>query len=241
MPAAYVAAAASVASAANSIASSGDSANTLSGAAGNSTALQQQIYGQTTQNLAPFLNAGTGAIPTLESLLGLNPGGVGAPNATALRASPGYQAMLNGGTDAINNHASATGGVRGGNTLKSLMQYGQGLADNTYQQYFSNVAGLAGTGQNAAVSQGEFGGAFGAAAGQNALLSGVAQASGQTQQGNGISALLGQLFGGGGGGGGAFGTAANGIANYFNSGPGVPASITNAPTDAGSYIPYNLS
>lgn len=163
-------------------------ASTQASAARDATQLQAAEFNQTTANLAPYLEAGTGALPTLQGLLGT---GGQAPNPTAFTSSPGYQFMMNQGTNAVQNSAAARGGVNSGNTLKSLTQYGQGLANQTYQQYLGNIQGLVGMGQNAAAMQGGFAQNFGAQAGANMIGAGNALAAGQVGSANAINAGIG--------------------------------------------------
>jgi hypothetical protein len=59
---------------------------------------------------------------------------------------PGYQFLMGQGTEAINRQAAGPGGVGFGSTAdKALLeQYGQGLADQFYQQQVQTLSGLAG-------------------------------------------------------------------------------------------------
>src|SRR6267142_1644461 len=61
---------------------------------------------------------------------------------------PGYQFLLNQGVQAIDRSAAGPGGVGlgSGGEMTELMQYGQGLADQFYQQQVQTLAGLAGSG-----------------------------------------------------------------------------------------------
>lgn len=72
-------------------------AQTQANAANQATALQEAIYGQTTQNLAPFLQSGTAGNQALLSYLGLAPGSVsGQPGAAYLQQiGDQYSANLN--------------------------------------------------------------------------------------------------------------------------------------------------
>lgn len=121
---------------------------------------------------APYTALGQAAIPALENGLGIGtPGSPGfgslvtPPSFADYKESPGYQFQLNQGMDAITNSAAATGGVRGGNTLKALQAYGTGLANQDYQQFVNNtlaeqqqkygmLANTVNTGANAAANVG---------------------------------------------------------------------------------------
>lgn len=70
-------------------------------------------------------------------------GGLVAPQyfgAGQYQQSPGYQWQLGQGLEAVRNAASAGGGIDGGNTLKALTGYAEGLANQDYQQAYSNYA-----------------------------------------------------------------------------------------------------
>lgn len=103
------------------------------------------MFDQTQANEAPYLNAGTNALPTLLNGIGAGGGnttGTGPLNAAYpteqpftlanFQNSPGYQFQLQQGENAVLNNASATGGVNSGNTLKALTQFGQGVANQDY-------------------------------------------------------------------------------------------------------------
>lgn len=66
-----------------------------------------------------------------------------------LAATPGYQFSLSQGQEAINRSAAAAGMFNSGNTLAALDQYSQGLAQQTYNQYMSNLFGMAQMGNQA--------------------------------------------------------------------------------------------
>jgi hypothetical protein len=122
---------------------------------------------------APYTALGQAAIPSLEEGLGIGPGAgtpgygslIKSPSVQQYQQSPGYEFQLNQGIGAIENSASATGGIRGGNTLKSLQAYGTGLANQDYNQWYTNqlatqaqqygmLANTVNTGANAASNVG---------------------------------------------------------------------------------------
>ena len=173
----------------------------------------------------------------MQGLLGT---GGQAPNPTAFTSSPGYQFMMGQGGQAIANQASATGGVNSGNTLKALTNYGQGLANQTYQQYLGNVQNLAGMGQNAAAQTGAFGAATANQVGANTIGAGNALAAGQiggyNALGNAIGGvgnaginylLMSQLYGGGGGG---VSPGTQSLYNLYGTAPQGPPQPVYEPT-----------
>lgn len=138
-----------------------------------------------------------------------------------LENTPGYKFTLNQGLDAINNNASAHGGIQGGNTLKSITDYAEGLAGTTYQQQlqdymaqqqqqFGQLDTLVAGGQNAVGNLGTLGAGAATNAGNALIGAGNATAAGQIATGNAITGglanfqqqLLSAISGGAGGGGG---------------------------------------
>lgn len=198
-----------------------DAANTQANAANNATAAQLQMYNQNVQRLSPWTNAGSSALGTLQ---GLMPSLTTPFSAAQYQQSPGYQWQLGQGTQAIVDQASATGGVNSGNTLKALMGYGQGLANqdyyqaqNAYQnwqnQVYNMYSGLSNTGANSAGMVAGLGANTASQIGQNMMGAGNAISAGQVAGANSIGNSLSSLgnlglyaqqqgmFGGGSGGG----------------------------------------
>ena len=79
--------------------------------------------------LAPYMQAGQGALGAQQALLGL--GGPEAQKAAIaqLEQSPQFQAMVQQGETGILQNASATGGLRGGNTQAALAQFRPQMLD----------------------------------------------------------------------------------------------------------------
>jgi len=156
----------------------------------------------------PYQQAGQQALGQYQNLLN---GGAANFDISKL---PGYQFQMQQGTDAIQNSAAARGQALSGNTLQGLQQYGQGLASTQFQQYMSELAGLANMGQNAASRTGNIGAnaISGAAASQ---ASGIQAAAGYTANayGNIASQLGGNALNSSPGGGGL-----SSLASYFMAG-----------------------
>ena len=99
------------------------------------------VYGQQTQNLQPYLATGQAGATGLANAIapgGALSGSFTAPTAAQAEATPGYQFQLQQGLQAAQRSAAAGGSLQSGGTLKSLEQYGQGLASTYYQNAFSN-------------------------------------------------------------------------------------------------------
>ena len=167
--------------------------------------------------LAPYMQAGQGALTAQQNLLGL--GGPEAQQAAIaqLESSPQFQAMMQQGESAILQNASATGGLRGGNTQAALAEFRPQLLSQLIQQQMGQLGGLAGMGQQSALNAAGYGqqgtqGVMGqlGAMGQAQAGAAMAQGQGMSNLFGGVGGALGTLgglgamgkgpFGGGGGG-----------------------------------------
>jgi hypothetical protein len=111
--------------------------------------LQAQKFQQ--QQEAPYQQAGQQALGQYQGLLN-----GGAANFDISKI-PGYSFEMQQGQSAIQNSAAARGGALSGNTIQATQQFGQGLASTQFQNYMSQLAGLANMGQSAASNVGNTG------------------------------------------------------------------------------------
>lgn len=96
--------------------------------------------------LSPYTSAGSKATGSLSDMLSTPGQGLltpwtqqfTAPTADQAAATPGYQAQLKAGEDALQNSAAARGGLLSGRTAADLNSYAQGLASTNYQNTFQN-------------------------------------------------------------------------------------------------------
>lgn len=118
---------------------------------------QLQMYNQTRDDQAPYRQAGNNALSQLGAGTAVG-GQFNTPyqpyhnlNASDLKSNlaPNYDFMLNQGLGAVNNQASVTGGLVGGNALKGINDYAQNYASNGYQNAFDNYNTSYNTGFNA--------------------------------------------------------------------------------------------
>lgn len=108
-----------------------------------------------TQNLvAPFIDTGLAASREQRNLLGLNGNGAQGASIDALRASPQFQSMLAEGENSLLQNASATGGLRGGNTQAALARFSPSLLAATINDRLGQLGGLATVAGNTALGQG---------------------------------------------------------------------------------------
>lgn len=134
--------------------------NAIKDATNQANQIQQQEYQQARTDNAPYQQAGYSALNTITQDQKNGTGFATPFNMNSFYSDPGYQFTLQQGTNAINNSASANGGVLNGGTLKALSQYTTGLANQTYgdayNRYLQNstmqynqLAGVANMGQQA--------------------------------------------------------------------------------------------
>jgi len=138
---------------------------------------QRRQYDQTRTDLSPFMQAGQAALGGQGDLLGLNGSGAQQSSIEALKASPLYQSLFGNGQDALLANASATGGLRGGNTQGALANFGRDTLAGVIQSQLSNLGGVSQQGQNAAAQVGSFG------ANSANSITGLLQSQGQAQAG----------------------------------------------------------
>jgi len=166
--------------------------------------------------LQPYSKAGEGALGQQQALLGLSGAPAQQQAIAGLQQSPQFTAMLKQGENAMLQNASATGGLRGGNTQAALAQFRPALLAQTIQDQYARLGGLTSVGQNAAAGVGNAGMQTGSNISNLMQQQGAARAGGvlgQNQLGSAITGSLGLIQGAGGfgnvfGGGGAtsFGT-----------------------------------
>lgn len=112
-------------------------AQTQAAAAGNATALQEQIYQTNLGLLSPFVAAGQTGVNNLVGRLSSLTTPF-QPTQAQLAATPGYQFTLQQGLQATQNAYAAQGLGSSGSALKGAANYAEGLAGTTYQQQFQN-------------------------------------------------------------------------------------------------------
>ncbi len=146
----------------------------------------------------------------------------------SFRTDPGYQFAFGQGQKAVQNSAAARGVLNSGQTVKALDQFGQGIADQQYGNWFNRLQSAAGIGQNATGSTAQAGQNFATGSGNALMAAGNARASGYQGVGNAYAGAAG----------GVAQSANQGIQNYllmnaFNGGGG-----SGSP---GSWSPYGYA
>ena len=109
--------------------------------------LQGGIYGQSRENIMPWLQTGGTARGQLDELLqsgGLQYGGVPGQFQYGIedfKRGPEYQFLQDEGRRAIERGANARGGLSSGATLNAIQQRGQNIAGQQYGQGFQRALG----------------------------------------------------------------------------------------------------
>jgi hypothetical protein len=159
--------------------------------------------------LSSFVTGGTAAFGAQGDLAGLNGADKQAAAIAAIQGSPQFGALTKQGEDAILSNASATGGLRGGNTQGALAQFRPALLSGLIDQQYGRLGGLASVGQNAAAGVGNAGmhsgdmisqllQQQGAARAGAALSGGAANVGAINAFGQGLGAYMGYGYGGSG-------------------------------------------
>lgn len=122
-----------------------------------SIAESQRQFDAIQKLLAPYTAAGPQALTGQQDLLGLNGKDAQGNAISGIANGPQMQAMTKQGENSILQNASATGGLRGGNTQGALAQFRPQLLNQLIQQQYGNLGGLTSIGQNAAAGVGNAG------------------------------------------------------------------------------------
>jgi hypothetical protein len=143
--------------------------------------------------LAPFVQAGTGALAQQSALVGL--GGAEAQTAAirALEQGPEFQSLVQQGESAIMQSAAATGGLRGGNIQAALAQFRPQILSGLIEQQYSRLGGLTTAGQNAAAGVGTAGMTTGANVSNLMAQQGAARAGSSLATGQAFGNILGDF------------------------------------------------
>ena len=143
--------------------------------------------------LAPYRDAGAQALGGQQALAGLNGGPAQQQAINALMQSPAFTSAQQLGETGILQNASATGGLRGGNTQGALAQFRPALLAASINDQYARLGGLSSMGLGAAGQTGQF--AQSATNNITNLLQqqGAATAGGALAQGRAINGAIGGL------------------------------------------------
>lgn len=163
---------------------------------------QRRQFDSIQQLLSPWVGTGYGALASQADLMGLRGDEAQKTAISAIENGSEYQEYVKQGEEAILQNASATGGLRGGNTQGALAEYRPQLLNSLINQRFNQLGTLSTGGQNSAAltataasttgtNVSNLLGSIGSAQAGNYLAQGAAQSSFL----NGIGSTLGTLAG----------------------------------------------
>jgi len=183
----------------------GNAADAAAGGSKDAMLMQMQTMDRLSKMLKPYRKAGELGLGGQLDLLGLNGNDAQAASIAALEKSPQFTSLVQSGENALLQNASATGGLRGGNTSAALAQFRPQMLSQIIESQYGKYAGLSALGENAAAQTGN-----NMTNSTNAIsgyLSNIGQtnAMGQIAQGQSYADM--------------FGGIAKGIGQYFGSQP----------------------
>ena len=172
-------------------------AATQAGATEQAAQLQAQQYGQTRQDLLPYMQTGQVGLGQITDPRFSRPFTM-----ADYQQSPAYQFNLQQGTQALNKAAAARNMYYAPQTLQDITKYSQGMASNEFQNAFSNyqtdlqnqwarMLGLSQLGQTSAAKVGDIGATTAGAIGGNITSGAAATAAGQMGMANAINQAIG--------------------------------------------------
>ena len=114
---------------------------------------QRRQFDKLVELMAPYIQAGTGAMGQQQALIGLS--GPEAERAAIERISGGetFKALTAQGEEALLQQASATGGLRGGNVQAALSQFRPQVLNALIEQQYGRLGGFTQLGQASAAGQ----------------------------------------------------------------------------------------
>ena len=148
-----------------------------------SIASQEKMFGISKKMMDPFREAG---LTGMEQMMAL--GGMSGPDAQReamqqIQGSPEYKMLQKESRQGILSGASATGGLRGGNTQRSMAELNPNLLMGLADRQYGRLTGLTNLGQASAAGQAGNAMTLGANLGQTQQLGGQLQAQAHTQYG----------------------------------------------------------
>jgi len=146
------------------------------------------------EDLAPFREAGAGAIGAQQDLLGLSGAEAQEAAFAGLQESSGQKFIRERQQKALVRRAGAIGGLGGANVRTALQEQAAGFAQQDIQNQFGRLGQLAGQGQAATTETGRLGSAAASNISGLHQFGGAARASGILGQASIAPQVTGQLF-----------------------------------------------
>lgn len=190
---------------------------------------QQRQFDSVRALLSPYVQAGNTGLTGMQRLMGASGDYAQQEMINQIEKSAGFRSTVKQGENAILQNASATGGLRGGNTQGALAQFRPAALAAAIDQQYQRYAGLSSLGQNAAAGVGNAGMQTGGNIASLLQQQGAAQAGGILGQGRAQQQAIsgiGNAFGG------AIGAAGPALAQYYQQQQGITGTSGG---NAGAY------
>lgn len=162
-------------------------------AADKGIAEQKRQFDAMQKLLTPYVEAGETALGGQMALGGMSGADAQAKAIASIEGGAEFGAMTRQGEEAILQNASATGGLRGGNTQGALAQFRPQVLSSLINQQYNRLGGLAASGQNAAANVGAAGMQTGQAVSNLYGQQGAAVAGAQMARGQAFGNALGSM------------------------------------------------
>lgn len=112
--------------------------------------IMREQYGEAKSALDPYMLTGKNALNRIQALTGLSGPEAQAKMIQQIEQRPEFQEMLRQGEEAMLAQASATGGLRGGNIQRALMEYRPQMLSQAIETELGRLGALSGAGLQAA-------------------------------------------------------------------------------------------
>lgn len=114
---------------------------------------QRRQFDKLVELMAPYVAAGEAGMAGQQALVGLKGPEAQQQAISALEQSPEFASLVQQGENALLQQASATGGLRGGNTQAALAQFRPQILSALIEQQYGRLGGLTKIGQASAAGQ----------------------------------------------------------------------------------------
>lgn len=153
-----------------------------------SAAVTRELFGETKEQLLPFIQGGTPAFEQQQALSGALGPEAQAEAFANFQEDPGTAFLKEQGLRLIESGAGATGGLGGGDRLRELTKFSQGLALQNLGSRFNQLGAVTGTGLTAAQALGGVSGGAASGISQALQAAGAGKAAGITGSAAGLRA-----------------------------------------------------
>lgn len=160
-----------------------------------SVAEQRRQFNRLRSLLKPYVGAGNKSLTAQMNLIGLGGQQKQQTAINRIANSAQMKTMMKQGEDAILTNASATGGLRGGDTQRALAEFRPQVLNQLIGQQLGNLGGLTSMGQSSAAGVGNAGMQAGANIGNIYSQMGSAQAGNYLAQGQANANMFGGIAG----------------------------------------------